>query len=374
MIILLIISCVIMVVYALTILPISIQFFLSTRIKSYTFDKTEKKVSVLIPVRNESENILNCLNSLALQNYSVQNFEVIVVNDHSTDDTEEKVKQFIKRYPNIDISYIELEYETSKKKALALGIRTSKYEIIATTDADCTVPNNWLKNISEQFEKEVKMLTGPVMFTQHKGFLKNFQVLDMLAIQGVEFGMLKYSKAILNNAANLAYSKESFEQLDGYDDYPTPSGDDVFLLEKFRKSKFEIKGLLSREFVVETLPENNLKDFLNQRLRWSSKTKYYKMPALIYFGVITLVINVLMILIYIGLPLVEKYRLELLFFLSCKWLIDFILLLLVASFFERRKALFYFIPIQLVYPFYIVFVWVTSLTGRFEWKGRKFNA
>jgi len=331
----------------------------------------QKKISVIVPVRNEEKNILECLLALEEQYYDENNFEVIVVNDHSSDGTVDKVNGFIQLH-QINVHLFSLTEKTGKKEALQYGIEQSNYDLIATTDADCSLPKAWLKNITYHLNSETDMLLGPVIFTERKGFLSAFQLLDMLAIQGIEFGVLNYNNPILSNAANLSYSKKKFNLAGGFDTFNTPSGDDIFLLEKFKEKNYNIAGLLKNDFIVETEQECSVLGFLNQRLRWSSKTKYYSDKLLLYFGSIILIQNICLVFIYFGIPLVEKYSFTLIILLCCKWLIDFILLLLVSSFFQKRKALFYFIPVQIVYPFYIVIIWVASLTIRYEWKGRKF--
>ena len=329
------------------------------------------KISVIIAVRNEASSILNCLKSIENQNFEKNDFEVIIINDHSIDETEELISKYMLS-SELNLQQYNLTDKTSKKEALNYGIENSNYDIIATTDADCVLPGNWLRYVSNNFNDSSEMLIGPIVFNSAAGFLSNFQTLDMLAIQGIEFGMLSYNKPVLNNAANLSYKKNSYLDVNGFDQFNTPSGDDVFLLEKFKKNNKKIKGLLSSGFVVETKPEFTVSGFINQRIRWSSKTKYYSDNLLVFISSIVLIQNILLPFIYFGIPLVEKYRIILIILLCCKWLIDFILLFLVSSFFKRRSALFYFIPVQLFYPVYIAVIWILSMTTIFEWKGRKF--
>ncbi len=332
----------------------------------------ESNISVIIPVRNEENNITQCLNSLQNQNYNRGHFEIIIINDHSTDHTAQLVNNFIDE-SILDISIVSLSDKTSKKEALKYGIAKSKYNIIATSDGDCILPQNWLKNISLNINENTEMLLGPIVFKKSSGFLHYFQMLDMFALQGVEFGTLYYQQPILNNAANLSYSKNAYHTVGGFDTFDTPSGDDVFLLEKFTSKNKNIKGLLRKDFIVKTASESTLIGFLNQRLRWSSKSKYYKGKLLLFFSLIVLIQNISLLFIYFGIAFVVKYRISFIILLFSKWLIDFILLFLVASFYHRKKVLLYFIPIQIVYPFYIFLVWIASITMKFEWKGRKFN-
>jgi cellulose synthase/poly-beta-1,6-N-acetylglucosamine synthase-like glycosyltransferase len=330
------------------------------------------KISIIIPVRNEENNIVNCLDSLLKQNYNQADFEVIIINDHSTDNTANVINDYVKE-SELDIKFYHLTTTYQKKEALKYGIEKSKYEVIASTDADCILPINWLNNISLQINNNTDMLLGPVIFKEQPGLLSGFQTLDMLAIQGLEFGMSYFNKPIINNAANLSYLKKDYYNVNGFDEFNTPSGDDIFLLEKFKSNNNKVIGLAREDFVVLTTAENSFIGFLNQRLRWSSKTTYYSDKWLIYFSGIVLIQNISLIFIYLGLLLVEKYLIILVILLFCKWLIDFILLFLTASFFKRRKALYYFIPVQVIYPFYILFVWISSMLVTFEWKGRKFN-
>ncbi len=329
------------------------------------------KISVIIAVRNEAQNILACLNTFQKQRYNKALFEIIIVNDHSADETEQIVNSFIKT-SDLKIQLTSLTDKASKKEALKHGIGLAEYEIIATTDADCLLPNNWLINISDHFQSNTDMLLGPVIFKNKNGFLSAFQTLDMLAIQGIEFGTLGFKQPILNNAANLSYSKKAYNNVNGFDSFNTPSGDDIFLLEKFKNQHQKIEGCLSPGFIVETKQETTLAGFLNQRIRWSSKSKYYSDKLLMSFSGLVLIQNISLLFIYIGILFAEKHTLTFTILLLTKWFIDFILLFLVASFFKRRSSMFYFIPVQLVYPIYILIIWVASITMKFEWKGRKY--
>ncbi|MGB0882522.1 MAG: glycosyltransferase [Vicingaceae bacterium] len=357
-------------IYVCSIVWVIIGFF-KIREKEKTTANQEIKISIIIAARNEEENILHCLNTLAEQNYNKDFFEVIVVNDHSTDKTEKLVNSFIKEN-DLNVQFTSLTDKTSKKEALKHGLELARHEVIATTDADCVLPQNWLLNISNHFISETDMLLGPVMFNKAKGFLSAFQTLDLLAIQGVEFGALGFNQPILNNAANLSYISKTYKNVNGFDSFNTPSGDDIFLLEKFKKKIFKIKGILAQDFIVETKSESSLSGFFNQRVRWSSKAKHYSDKLLLFFSGLILLQNISLLLIYTGLLFVENHQFTLLILLLTKWLIDFILLFLVASFFRRKSVMFYFIPVQLLYPFYVIIIWIASVFMKFEWKGRKY--
>ncbi len=358
-------------VYCITMLWVSIGFNSHLRFSVKKTVSNQVTISVVIPMRNESASILNCLNSLEKQSLDHNCFEVVVIDDNSSDNSLEIVQEFLQD-SSLNLRVYSLENKETKKEALKLGIEKSNYNVIATTDADCVVTADWLQLIAANMVDN-DMLLGPVSFHENNGFLANFQVLDMLAMQAIEFGTLSFNKATLNNAANLVYKRSIFQRVNGFDKHKTPSGDDVFLLEKFSLNKAKISSFLSRESIVLTEPQKKLKDFVNQRLRWASKTKYYKNKLLISLSALIFLQNLSCILIYALLPLVENYIQELTFLLLGKWLFDFILLLLAASFFERKRSLLYFIPVQLVYPFYVVFIWILSMLIGFKWKHREYK-
>ena len=365
---LIIISILITAIYSLLAIVALISFF-NTRNTKVENSKNNNHVSVVIAARNEEENIQECIDSLLNQDFETTNYEIIVVNDHSEDNT----LSILRTIKSNNLVIISLPVGvTSKKEALKYGIEKAQYNIIATTDADCVLPMNWLTSIAKNIDKNSDMLLGPIMFTKEKGFFNAFQQLDMMAMQTFQFGLLGLNQPILNNGANLSFKEESFQLVGGYDNYNTPSGDDVFLLEKFNTHKLKIKGLLSKNFIVETNTIKNCAEFLNQRIRWASKSKFYKGKLLKFLSFIILLQNIIQLFIYSQVLLGEKFINYFIFLLLSKWLIDFILLFLVATFFDRGKSLLYYIPIQIIYPFYIMGVSVASMFLKFDWKGRKY--
>jgi glycosyltransferase involved in cell wall biosynthesis len=365
------ILAVVILVYICSMLWVVVGFASHRKNKYLEEQINAKHISVIIPVRNEEDAILDCLKSIEKQSYNKENYEILVIDDNSTDNTFQIVKEFIEN-TSVDINLFKLNEAETKKEALKLGLEKARFPIIVTTDGDCVYQKDWLTAIGGEIEGD-DMLIGPVMFRSSTGLLNNFQVLDMLAMQGLGFGSLQNGKPILNNAANLAYSYSAYNDVGGYDSLNTVSGDDVFLLERFSRYRLRIKGILTESSIVETEGEKSLRSFLNQRVRWVSKSKYYKNPTLVFFSVIGLITNLLAIFIYFAVPFVEKYWVSLIILLLSKWVIDFILLLLVASFYKKKKALYYFIPVQLIYPFYILLVWIGSLTVEYKWKDRNYN-
>ncbi len=336
----------------------------------------QNKISVVIAFRNESKNIITCLTALEKQFFSTNLFEVILVNDYSEDDSIQQIEKYqIKSKLSIQLLHLRSEY--GKKAALQHGVENAKYEIIASTDADCEVPENWLSYINQSFSNnETAMLLGPIGFKEHTSgnlLLDSFQELDFLAMQALTFGALGNNLPILNNGANIAYRKAVFENVSGFDNHKTPSGDDVFLLEKFIQQKEAINGILDTNFIVNTAKTSTFSAFLQQRLRWASKAKKYKNSNLIYFSSIVYISNLIQLLIYAEILLVDSFWVVGIILLTSKWLIDFILLYLAANFFNKKKHLVLFVFVVLIYPIYIVFIGLLALITNFKWKGRKYN-
>jgi len=333
---------------------------------------THQNISIVIAVRNEGDRIKACLTSVINQNYDKSNFELILIDDHSTDGTIQIAEKAIEN-TSLNFTIVKLKDKYSKKEALKKGVKYAQHPIIALTDGDCILPPNWLSIISNHLKNEVSMLLGPVIFSDGQGFLGTFQFLDMCAVQGVTFGLAYYHQPVLNNGANLAYLKETYHQVNGYDNYNTPSGDDIFLLEKFKSHRKKVVGIMDEQFIVKTYSERSWSSFINQRLRWASKTGYYKDVFLIFVSSIIFIQNLIVFFIYLGMLFVEEIRFIGIILIISKWLIDFILLFLLSSYFKQRDRLLYFIPVQLVYPIYIVTVAVASKFYKFKWKDRIFN-
>lgn len=329
------------------------------------------KISVVIAARNEEQNVENCLNSIVNQEFNKDDFEIIIINDHSSDNTLNIIEEFKKRYKNVHC--YSLSETSSKKAAIKLGVSKCLYNVVVITDADCEVSTNWLSLISTKFNNDLSLFIGPVQSISKGGLFGAFQELDMFSLQGFTFGSLGYNNPILINAANMAFNKTDYLTYYPISTENIPSGDDMFLLEKLKRHKKNIRGFLNKGLIVTTKSENTLKDFIYQRIRWASKNKFYKDGWIQFFGGLIFLTNMALIFICLHLIFVEQNRGVYIILLLTKWVIDFILLFLVSSFFKRRKVLAYFVPVQLIYPVYIFVVGVLSTFLKIRWKGRIYN-
>lgn len=362
---------IIIFVYACSFVIVIIGFIKQIDKNELIFKNNDLKISVVIAVRNEELTIGNCVESIFNQENNHEFFEIIIVDDHSTDNTMEVLMRLSKKYKNVNVH--QLSNTLSKKEAIKLGVSLSNNNIIATTDADCILPLNWLKSITNKFNAKTAFLLGPVMLDDKPTFLNKFQQLDFFAMQGLTFGTSFFNQPILCNAANMSYKKDEYITYKDKIENKIPSGDDIFLLHQFKKNKQIITAFLNKNFIVQTKAEENFIGFINQRVRWASKSKLYKDNLLLFLSCLVFFTNVIILFIYYRIIFIEQNRGVYIILLLSKWVIDFILLFLVTSFFENRKLMKYFLPTQLLYPFYIIGVGFISQFINFTWKGRTYN-
>ena len=325
--------------------------------------------SIVVPFRNEKENLPNLLHSISLLNYPKELVEVILVDDDSDDKFRIQNLEFrIQMIKNVRKS------NSPKKDAIETAIQIAKHDWIITTDADCLVQKDWLTIYDQYIQKnEVEMVASGVCYIPKKGFLSAFQNLDFLSLQGATIGSFGINQPFMCNGANFAYSKSFFKELNGFQGNETiASGDDVFLLQKaVSVAPKKVGFLLAKESIVATNPVATWSDLFQQRVRWASKSTGYssvygKLLALVVFGG-NLAWIVSFLLWLVGLLDQNIFML----FVALKFLIDFILIYKTANFFESKLQ--YVLASSLLYPFFSVSVAVYSLFGKYSWKGRNFR-
>lgn len=345
-----------------------------TKLHSYSpeIKSFNTKISIIISARNEEHNILNCLGSIVKQNYPKELLEIIVVDDHSTDNTKAVVEKISLLNPRIKL--IPLTVAKGKKSAIAEGIKNSSGTLIITTDADCIAPENWVSTIASFYEEcHPKMIIAPVAFHNEQSVFEKMQSVEFAGLTATTGATCYFNKLLMCNGANLAYEKQAFidvESFKGIDN--NLSGDDVLLMFKFEKKyPKEIKFLKSREVIVLTEAKKNIKEFINQRVRWASKSLSQVNSTYILTGLIISGFNLCVIIsLVISLFNPAFFRIFLILFWP-KCIIDFLFLILATSFFNKKRYLLYFIPQQLLYIFYINAILFLGLFGKkYTWKGR----
>ena len=354
------------------------------RLKNIKSDNNthENSFSILVPFRNEELNLPALLKSLNALDYPTTQFEILLINDASSDSSESIVNQYKAEHPKLNISLINNEAVNGspKKNAIKKGITIAAYDWIITTDADCVVPESWLRVLDTKIKQQSpKMIVAPVSYIPKSSFLHNFQCLDFLSLQGItmgSFGMKdkNFGHPFLCNGANLCYSKESFNAVNGFDGNDhIPSGDDVFLLEKmFQKYPEEIEFIKSKEAIVLTSSKDSFKELIQQRVRWAAKTTAYNSLYTKLVGLLVFMTSLSLVILFILGAIGQLKWLQVGFIFLLKFNIDFVLLYKTSQFFEQQKVMKSYFLSSLLHPFYTVLIAVLSLKKSYTWKDRAY--
>ena len=339
--------------------------------------KPKTKFSVIVPFRNEADNLHNLLDSISKLNYPIGLFEIIFVDDESTDNSIEVLKKNQKHLKcQSSIISNERKSKSPKKDAITLAISKAKFDWIVTTDADCSLPKFWLDSFDEFIQiHRPEFIVAPVTYSKLNTFLKRFQLLDVLSLQGSTIGGFGIDNMFLCNGANLAYTKQIFERVNGFDGNDTiGSGDDIFMLEKVvLKFPKKVKFIKCEQAIVTTLPQPSFDALISQRVRWAAKTGSYRN----LFGKLVGIIVFLMnggLLVFTLMTLTGIITLKSLFYiLIVKFAIDFLLIYKAASFTNQKEILKTYFFAFLIYPFFSVYVIFVSVFRGYKWKGRDYS-
>lgn len=343
----------------------------SLKEKFYNYNKNlTTKVSVLIAARNEEDNIEKLLESLCNQSYNKDLFEVIIVDDHSTDNTKDIIKRYINNR-DIDLKIIEAD-NIGKKAAISQALHSAVNKLVIVTDADCILNKLWIESIVGYYqENDCKMILAPVLLSPAENLFEKMQVLEHISLIGSTAGSAAIGFPVMCNGANMAYEREAALEVEkSRRDFNIPSGDDMFLLEQFVK-KFgskNVKFLLCKDSIVNTKTCKTVKDFFRQRQRWVSKSKFYTNWKIIFTALVVLFFNLSIISLFLGAFFIPALW-SLYFLLTIlKFFIDFPLLKFTANFMNQSNLLKWTFLLEFIYPFYAVFTGISGLLINVKWK------
>jgi cellulose synthase/poly-beta-1,6-N-acetylglucosamine synthase-like glycosyltransferase len=328
------------------------------------------KVSIVVACRNEEENILYLLDCLVNQTYPKHKTEIIVVNDHSTDNTENLIIKFCKKHKIVRLLNLPNNL-SGKKEAVSYAIGNANTEIIITTDADCTMNKNWVHTLMAYYEiNKPKLISAPVKFGCQNIFQK-LQALEFTSLIASGAGAIGVNRAIMCNGANMLFQKSLFTECNLKNN--EPSGDDVFLMLHAKSvDKKSIHFVKSYDAVVNTKAAINLRDFFQQRIRWTSKSKLYRDFDIIFTAVIVASLNIILAIGFVKAFINLSFT-TIGILLLIKTIADLPLMILASRLLKSEKLLYLFLPLQFLYPFYITLTVMFGFAGNFTWKARKFR-
>lgn len=332
------------------------------------------RISVVIAVRNEVDQIQNLLDDIVRQEYPSDRFEVWVVNDHSEDKTIEVVEDWLTQYPARHFRLINLPAgKAGKKAAITVGVYQAQGEIIVTTDGDCRVGPNWLASVSDQFNEATQLVVGAVRLHPATSFFQKLQTMEFASLIGTGAATLGWGMPTMCNGANLAYRKSFFFEVDGYSgNEQIPSGDDEFLLRKIaRRYPNGIRFNANTSGVVDASPLATWPAFFNQRVRWAGKWRAHGVgvSALLALFIFLFHVSVvgLMVLGFVGTVAWQDVML----LLTVKAIAEGVFLFRVLKFLKVPFNIVSFFALQVVYPLYVIFFALTANFLRADWKGRR---
>ena len=371
---------IIIVFYLFTIAVLVIGF---DKVKDFNLRdlQSKNKFTVIIPFRNEAENLQELLSSIYRLNYPITHFEIILVNDESQDNSIEIINTFIPKSNlknSASITVIDNLRRTNspKKDAISSAIKKAKYDWIITTDADCVLPKYWLDAFDEFIQSNNPIcIVAPVRYQNPNTFLDRFQTLDFLSLQGATIGGFGIKEPFLANGANFGYKRCVFLEINGFTGNENiASGDDIFLLEKFKKLNIkEVSYLKSDLATVTTKPVCNFESLIQQRLRWASKTSHNPNWFSKFLGLIVFLGNLACILMFLLMLFQILNVRTAVALLVIKFGVDFLLLFKTSRFFKQESVLLSFLSSSILYPLFSVAVVLLSFFNSFEWKERGFK-
>lgn len=321
--------------------------------------------SIIIPFRNEAKNLPALIRSLEQLSYPRDLFEVILVDDDSSDGYLLTTAHF-----NLKVIHNQRTTSSPKKDALTTGVNAATFDWVITTDADCQFPNQWLEYWEARVKKgDAELICGPVSYFNSNGFLSRFQQVELWALQGVTMGSFGQSAPLMCNGAHMGYAKSFFHSLGGFDgNTQWAGGDDVFLLHKaVSQSPKHVGYLFHPEALVLTQPATTWKGLFQQRLRWAAKAKAYQNWKAIAVACLVFATNAIVIFS------------QILFFTS-DWKWGFIPLVkiavddamqryMAARLQQKTSSAFWS---GILYPWFSVGVTFLAMLGKYQWKGRRY--
>ncbi len=367
----------IILIISLLYLVLILYFYIGiVKMPVFTFEKNSPKhrFSMLVVFREESENLPDLLDSIIQVDYPKEAFELLLVNDFSTDNSVAIIEKYIHENPQVHVKLLHNQSAkgSPKKNAIDLAIKNASYEWILTTDADCILPKGILQTYDAFLnQNEALFVAGPVSYIGGKNFLEHFQFFNWISLTGTTVGSFYYQKPLMCSGANLCYNKRAFQELKPYDNFQKyAGGDDVFLMQQFAKKHPEkVKYLLAKEALVYTKPVATWRQFLQQQLRWAKKTKSSENRNNQRVGLVVFLMNMIFILSIIGL----FYNTYFWLFILLKMGIDTLLVSKTLQKLSNPISISYWLISSLYYPFINIFIVFRSFGKNFNWKGREFE-
>ncbi|MFN0033206.1 MAG: glycosyltransferase [Flavobacteriales bacterium] len=348
------------------------------RIETFATEKNYQPlhfVSVLIPFRNELNNLPSLIKDLTAQDFPKVKCEFIFINDHSDDGSEKILETLLHQFRHAQL--ISLKDKTGKKAALQTGLEVSKGEVIVTVDADVRLKNHWLTTITAFHHlQEPALSILPVSMQEERTYWKQLIRLEWMSLMALTGGSAERHKALMCNGANLAMERAAFLHIGGFTSYQhISSGDDMFTLINMKKlGPNSVKYLWNHEAIAQVKAPSTFFTYISQRIRWASKTSKAKDIHILSAGLILLFGNLAMMSSVALSFYIAQHWLLTLFLFGIKLTVEFSLLQATAKKFEEKILERDAMLLSIIYPVYMLIIPLIGLFYRPKWKGRTIQA
>jgi len=326
--------------------------------------------SIVVPFRDESENLPGLVGSLLNQDYPAALREIILVDDHSTDGSARLAREYAEKWPGVRYLRIDGD-EVGKKAALSKGVHEAANGYVVTTDADCTAGSQWLSALDGIIRtRKPDMVIGLVDMQEGKGFTGIFQHMEFLGLVAAGAAAAAGGRPVYCNGANLAYRKELMDSLPDPMHRETASGDDTLFMHRVKQSGSQgIVLLKSRAGTVTTRGCTSLSGYFAQRIRWASRRKQYADADTLLLALLVLMVSVATVLSLVMLLTgrnIWLYPAALIL----KAVADYRLTAGFTGFLTRKVPVFPFLVCEVIHPFLVVISAAGAIVNRYAWKGR----
>lgn len=338
-------------------------------------DAYEPTVSVIVAARNEEESIGQCVAALSRLDYPRQKLEIIVVNDHSTDNTAAIVERLIPEHPNLTLINAKgsTGHVRGKANALAQGIEESKGEILFFTDADCIVPTTWVRETLTYHTDGVAIVAGLTLIPSTNNF-EGMQALDWIYLLSVASAAAAWNIPLTAVGNNFSIRRSAYDSVGGYKKLPFSVTEDYVLAQAvWQQTKLQIRYPINAKTVVESKACPTWKDLYRQRQRWGVggldmvlrglllMSVHFAMHSLLYIG----------LALFIVLPSVAPTTSLYLAVIAGKMLADVSFLWKPLKVFNTMNLLKYFPAFELYYSIYqLLLPFIALLSKEVIWKER----
>lgn len=337
-----------------------------------------KGLTVIVVIRNEEDHIQDCIESMLSQNYPENLYELIVVDDFSTDASASIVQAFGDKVQFIRLAEIlgpEYAKLANKKRGITAAVNRAKYDLVLCGDGDCVYGPQWIASMIQYYEKYHKaFFTAPVEYQPGNSIWRKFLSMDQISLMGVTAGSIGQKKPVMANGANMFFEKDVFFEVGGYaNNEDIASGDDIFLMQKiFLRDPKAIGFVKNKQAIARTAPPETLREFVHQRIRWTSKSAQMIDPKV----KLVLIFNYLFYLSAFINLFVLPWISGIFFFLGVlmlvlKLFIDTFFFGNMLAFFGRKDLMRWLLPIEIIHLSYVSLLGVLAIFGTYTWKGRR---